>query len=98
MVEAGLGTGVLEQDAASRLVPAVAMPATLHEALLARLDRLGSAKGVVQLGATRRLYRCICTRMDEAGRHVGYVTQAYGGNSRRDQVMSTTPRHFLFSA
>jgi tetratricopeptide (TPR) repeat protein len=28
------------------------IPATLHEALLARLDRLGSAKGVAQLGAT----------------------------------------------
>ena len=33
-------------------MPALAIPATLHEALLARLDRLGSAKGVAQLGAT----------------------------------------------
>jgi class 3 adenylate cyclase/DNA-binding winged helix-turn-helix (wHTH) protein/tetratricopeptide (TPR) repeat protein len=32
--------------------PALAIPVTLHEALLARLDRLGSAKGVAQLGAT----------------------------------------------
>ena len=32
--------------------PALAIPATLHEALLARLDRLGSAKSVAQLGAT----------------------------------------------
>ena len=31
---------------------ALAIPTTLHEALLARLDRLGSAKGVAQLGAT----------------------------------------------
>ena len=30
----------------------MAIPATLHEALQARLDRLGSAKGVAQLGAT----------------------------------------------
>jgi class 3 adenylate cyclase/DNA-binding winged helix-turn-helix (wHTH) protein/tetratricopeptide (TPR) repeat protein len=33
-------------------VPAVAIPATLHEALMARLDRLGRVKGVAQLGAT----------------------------------------------
>ena len=33
-------------------VPALAIPATLHDALMARLDRLGAAKGVVQLGAT----------------------------------------------
>ena len=52
VVEAGLGTAVPEQDAGSGPVPTVTIPATLHEALLARLDRLGSAKGVAQLGAT----------------------------------------------
>jgi predicted ATPase len=31
---------------------ALAIPATLHEALLARLDRLSSARQVAQLGAT----------------------------------------------
>jgi predicted ATPase len=30
----------------------VAIPATLHDSLMARLDRLGAAKGVAQLGAT----------------------------------------------
>jgi tetratricopeptide (TPR) repeat protein len=45
-------TDAQAQDAMPGPVPAVAIPATLHEALLARLDRLGSAKGVAQLGAT----------------------------------------------
>jgi class 3 adenylate cyclase/tetratricopeptide (TPR) repeat protein len=52
VLEAGSGTGVPGEGAASGLVPAVAIPVTLHEALLARLDRLGSAKSVAQLGAT----------------------------------------------
>jgi tetratricopeptide (TPR) repeat protein len=52
VVEAGHLTEVQPQDEVSGLVPAVAIPATLHEALIARLDRLGSAKGVAQLGAT----------------------------------------------
>jgi predicted ATPase/class 3 adenylate cyclase/DNA-binding winged helix-turn-helix (wHTH) protein len=51
VVEAGPGTNVKDQDAVPGSVPAVAIPATLHEALMARLDRLGSAKGVAQLGA-----------------------------------------------
>jgi class 3 adenylate cyclase/predicted ATPase len=33
-------------------VPAVAIPATLQDSLMARLDRLVTAKGLVQLGAT----------------------------------------------
>jgi predicted ATPase len=33
-------------------LPPVAIPATLHDALMARLDRLGTAKTVAQLGAT----------------------------------------------
>src|SRR5262249_58416597 len=33
-------------------LPPLAIPATLHDALLARLDRLGAAKGLAQLGAT----------------------------------------------
>ena len=52
VLEAGLSTDVPEQDAATGSLPALAIPTTLHEALLARLDRLGSAKGVAQLGAT----------------------------------------------
>ena len=52
VLEAGRGTVLQAQDAATGLYPALAIPATLHEALQARLDRLGSAKGVAQLGAT----------------------------------------------
>ena len=33
-------------------LPPLAIPVTLHDTLLARLDRLGSAKGLAQLGAT----------------------------------------------
>jgi predicted ATPase/class 3 adenylate cyclase len=33
-------------------LPPLAIPATLHDALMARLDRLGAAKGVAQWGAT----------------------------------------------
>ena len=33
-------------------LPALAIPATLHDSLMARLDRLGRAKQVAQLGAT----------------------------------------------
>jgi tetratricopeptide (TPR) repeat protein len=51
-VEAGHLTEVQYQDEVSGPVPVVAIPATLHEALMARLDRLGSVKGVAQLGAT----------------------------------------------
>src|SRR5262252_4175861 len=52
VVEAGLPTTVHDQEAWRGPLPALAIPTTLHEALLARLDRLGSAKGVAQLGAT----------------------------------------------
>jgi class 3 adenylate cyclase/DNA-binding winged helix-turn-helix (wHTH) protein/tetratricopeptide (TPR) repeat protein len=52
VVEAGLRAGGSAQDTASGPRPALAIPATLHEALMARLDRLGSAKGVAQRGAT----------------------------------------------
>ena len=52
VVEAGSPADGQEQDTVSGPLPVVTIPATLHEALLARLDRLGSAKGVAQLGAT----------------------------------------------
>ena len=46
-----------DESAAERTVaavpsPALAVPASLHASLMARLDRLGSAKGVAQIGAT----------------------------------------------
>jgi predicted ATPase len=44
VVEAG---GVHDQTAR----PSLAIPATLHDSLMARLDRLGPVKGVAQLGA-----------------------------------------------
>jgi class 3 adenylate cyclase/DNA-binding winged helix-turn-helix (wHTH) protein/tetratricopeptide (TPR) repeat protein len=52
MLEAGSYTAVQAQDSRQGPLPALTIPTTLYEALLARLDRLGSAKGVAQLGAT----------------------------------------------
>jgi class 3 adenylate cyclase/DNA-binding winged helix-turn-helix (wHTH) protein/tetratricopeptide (TPR) repeat protein len=52
VMEAGLSTAGRAQDAVTGPLPTLAIPATLHEALMARLDRLGSAKVVAQLGAT----------------------------------------------
>ena len=36
----------------SEAAPDLAIPATLHDSLMARLDRLGAAKGIAQAGAT----------------------------------------------
>jgi class 3 adenylate cyclase/DNA-binding winged helix-turn-helix (wHTH) protein/tetratricopeptide (TPR) repeat protein len=52
VLESGCDSAAQEQDAATGRLPVLTIPTTLHEALLARLDRLGSAKGVAQLGAT----------------------------------------------
>jgi class 3 adenylate cyclase/tetratricopeptide (TPR) repeat protein len=51
-----LASGLLEEQedryVLPGLLPPLAIPATLHDALLARLDRLATAKVVAQLGAT----------------------------------------------
>jgi len=52
VVETGISSTIPGQDTATGAVPAVTIPATLHEALMARLDRLGRAKGIAQMGAT----------------------------------------------
>jgi len=52
VVEAGCLTEIQAPEGGHGSVPAVTIPTTLYEALLARLDRLGSAKAVAQLGAT----------------------------------------------
>src|SRR5262249_14706190 len=44
--------GAAEHAAASVPLPASAVPASLHASLMARLDRLGAAKEVAQIGAT----------------------------------------------
>jgi predicted ATPase len=52
VLESGL---LLEQEdhyALTGSLPPLAIPVTLHDSLLARLDRLGGAKGLAQLGAT----------------------------------------------
>jgi class 3 adenylate cyclase len=50
VLEAG-GEGVARQTAAAVPSAALAVPASLHASLMARLDRLGSAKDVAQIGA-----------------------------------------------
>jgi class 3 adenylate cyclase/predicted ATPase len=47
----GESEGVAARMIASTPSPALAVPASLHASLMARLDRLGSAKGVAQIGA-----------------------------------------------
>ena len=50
MLEAGDESAVT-QMAAAVPSPALAVPASLHASLMARLDRLGPAKEVAQIGA-----------------------------------------------
>ena len=50
VLEAG-NEGVAEQTVAAVPSPALAVPASLHASLMARLDRLGSAKEIAQIGA-----------------------------------------------
>jgi predicted ATPase len=45
------GEGAVEKAIATVASPALAIPATLHASLMARLDRLGSAKELAQIGA-----------------------------------------------
>jgi class 3 adenylate cyclase len=56
LTKAILESGLLQEQedhyALTAPLPPLAIPVTLHDSLLARLDRLGAAKGLVQLGAT----------------------------------------------
>jgi len=51
VVELGLVKEREERYELTGLLPLLAIPTTLHDSLMAWLDRLGSAKQVVQLGA-----------------------------------------------
>jgi class 3 adenylate cyclase/predicted ATPase len=50
-LEAGGGEDAAERAVAAIPSPSVSVPASLHASLMARLDRLGSAKEVAQIGA-----------------------------------------------
>ena len=52
IVESGLLKETAERYEFTGPLPALAIPTTLQDALMARLDRLGPAKGLAQLGAT----------------------------------------------
>ena len=52
VLESGLLLEQAERYALTGPLPALAIPATLHDALMARLDRLATVKGLAQLGAT----------------------------------------------
>ena len=52
VLESGLLQEQEDHYALTGPLPPLAIPATLHDSLLARLDRLGAAKGLAQLGAT----------------------------------------------
>ena len=47
-----VGEGAAERAVAATPSPSVAVPASLHASLMARLDRLGPAKELAQIGAT----------------------------------------------
>ena len=47
----GEGSASAEPTAAAIPSPSIAVPASLHASLMARLDRLGPAKEVAQIGA-----------------------------------------------
>jgi predicted ATPase len=51
VLEAGFLHAVHDRYELTRRLPPLAIPASLHDALLARLDRLATVKGLVQLGA-----------------------------------------------
>jgi class 3 adenylate cyclase/predicted ATPase len=52
VLESGLLREQTDHYALTGPLPPLAIPVTLHDSLLARLDRLGTAKGLAQLGAT----------------------------------------------
>ena len=52
VLESGLLQEREEGYALTGPLPPLAIPTTLHDALLARLDRLAAVKGLAQLGAT----------------------------------------------
>jgi class 3 adenylate cyclase/predicted ATPase len=52
VLESGLLQEQEEHYVLNGPLPPLAIPITLHDALMARLDRLGAAKGLAQLGAT----------------------------------------------
>src|SRR5262245_5777567 len=52
VLESGLLQEQEERYALTGPLPPLAIPATLHDSLMARLDRLGTVKGLAQLGAT----------------------------------------------
>src|SRR5262245_12426951 len=52
VLESGLLQERAECYALTGPLPSLAIPATLHDSLMARLDRLATVKGLAQLGAT----------------------------------------------
>jgi predicted ATPase len=52
VLESGLLWETEDRYELARALPSLAIPATLHDSLMARLDRLGPVKEVAQLGAT----------------------------------------------
>jgi predicted ATPase len=52
VLESGLLQEQEERYVLSGPLPPLAIPATLHDSLMARLDRLATVKGLAQLGAT----------------------------------------------
>ena len=55
-------------------LPPLAIPATLHDSLMARLDRLATVKAMAQLGATLgRSFPMTCSRPSRRGTRAPYA-------------------------
>jgi predicted ATPase len=63
------GEGAARRAVAAVPSPTVAVPASLHASLMARLDRLGPAKEVAQIGAASRDQKIPRPRGKESGRN-----------------------------
>ncbi len=68
VLESGLLQEREERYELTGSLPPLAIPATLHDSLMARLDRLGPVKGLAQLGATLgREFSYPCSRVSPHG-------------------------------
>jgi class 3 adenylate cyclase len=71
--------GIARRTAAAVPSPALAVPASLHASLMARLDRLGPAKEMAQVGAAigREFFLCATSRCGgQAGGGAGIVARS----------------------
>jgi hypothetical protein len=80
-----VGKGAAERAVDAIPSPSVAVPASLHASLMARLDRLGSAKEVAQIGAV-------------IGREFSRAAGCSGAQAGNGTPNGTRPSHCIWFA